>query len=133
MKKKVTFKLPPLGAQHAKQAINQQQDMTNNPVTKDQATQQITEIINKSKMPPSMLAQIGQLAENAINDKSKYKDFVDFMVSKKMEKREDLKKPDYQMLASIALIGKVAQNMTDNQQPTQPTEIVEPVVPTQGM
>lgn len=119
--------MPPIGAQHAKQAVNKQMQQVQNPVSKEQATEKITEIINQSGMPPSMLAKIGNLAEQAIHDKSKYKDFVDFMVKNKLEKAEDLKKPDYQMLASMVVIGKVAETMPDKEAvgapPGLPTEI----------
>ena len=115
MNKKVTFKLPPLGPQHAKQAVNKGMQQVQNPVTKEQATEQITKVINESGMPPSMLAKIGKLAEKAIENKKDYKKFVDFMVSKKLETEETLKKPDYQMLASMAVIGKVAETMPDKE------------------
>lgn len=119
--------MPPLGAQHAKQAIEKQQQLVDNPVTREQATEQITKVINDSGMPPSMLAKIGQLAEQAIQDKSKYKQFVDFMVKNKLETAETLKKPDYQMLASMVVIGKVAESMPDKEAvgapPGLPTEI----------
>ena len=105
------FQTPPLGKQHANKAINKAQ----NPVTKQQAEQEITKIVNESGMPPKMFAKMGKLAEAAINDKKKYKDFVDFMVKYKLETKESLKKPDMQMLASLVVIGKVAETMPDKE------------------
>lgn len=123
--------MPPLGAKHAKQIMNKGQQNVQNPVTKDMATEKITQVINQSGMPPSMLAQIGQLAENAIHNPKDYKKFVDFMVSKHLEKAENLKKPDYQMLASMAVIGKVASTMPDNTQ--QVGQVSQPIEPTEGL
>lgn len=137
MKQKVKFNMPPLGKQYAKQAIGKQQQIANNPVSKDEATQKITEVINKSKIPPSKLAEIGTLAENAINDPKQYQQFINYMVQNKLEKAEDLKKPDYQMLASMVVIGKVAQTMSDEQpvgKTTEPTmtEPTEQTMPVEG-
>jgi hypothetical protein len=131
MNKKVTFQLPPLGRQYAQQSINKQQNVAKNPVTKAMASDQIVKMINQSGMPPSMLAHIGQLAEQAINDPKKYPEFVNFMVSKKLETAEELKKPDYQMLGMMVVIGKVAQTMPDNQQKIG--EQIQPVSPTEGL
>lgn len=139
MKQKVKFNMPPLGKQYANKIIGKQQNIVKNPVTKDQATQQITEVINNSGMPPQMFVEIGQLAEQAIQDPKQYKNFVDYMVTKKLETAEDLKKPDYQMLASMVVIGKVAETLSEQgQQPTEKTQEVqeqvsEPVMPTQGL
>lgn len=115
MTKKASFKLPPLGAQHAKKIVDKQMAQVQNPVTREMATDKITQVINQSGMPPSMLAKIGKLAEQAIKDKKDYKKFVDFMVKNKLETNETLKKPDYQMLASMVVIGKVAETMPDKQ------------------
>jgi hypothetical protein len=115
MNKKVSFQLPPLGKQHAKQAMNKGVQQVQNPVTKEMATEKITQVINQSGMPPSMLAKIGKLAEESIHDKKKYQNFVNFMVQHKLETAESLKKPDFQMLASMAVIGKVAETMPDKQ------------------
>ena len=101
--------------------------MVQNPVSKDQATQQITQLINQSGMPPKMFVKIGKLCEDAINDPKKYKNLVNFMVKEKLETAESMKKPDYQMLASMVVIGKVAQSLPDTQAvgapPGFPTQI----------
>lgn len=130
--------MPPLGAQYAKQAVDKQMQQVQNPVTREQATSEITQLIEKSGMPPEMLAQIGKLAEDSINDKKKYSKFVDFMVKNKLEKPEALKKPDFQMLASMTVIGKVAEtlpkNTTETTQRTQQVqEQISPVMPTEGL
>lgn len=142
-KNKVTFKMPPLGKQYAnqtKQAMTKQKTMVQNPVTKDEATAKITEMIQQSGIPPKMFVKIGDLAEKAINDKKKYKDYVNFMVKEKLETEESLKKPDLQMLASMVVIGKVAQTLPDKMDQILPkgsvsepmTESVSgPVAPTQ--
>lgn len=115
-KSRVSFKLPPLGPQHAKAAVAKQQQAMANPVSRDEATAKITEMIQQSGMPPEMFVEIGQLAEAAIQDPKQYSKFVDYMVSKRLETAEDLKKPDYQMLASMAVIGKVAETLTPQAQ-----------------
>lgn len=130
-KNKVTFEMPPLGKQYAKQAVNKQTQQINNPITKEFATERITQVINQSGMPPQMFAEMGQLAEAAIYDKKQYQRFVDYMVKHRLEKAEDLKKPDYQMLASLVVIGKVAETMGAGE-PTQPMP-PEQMAPTQGM
>jgi transcription antitermination factor NusG len=113
-KNKVTFKMPPLGKQYAnqnKQALNKQKNTVKNPVTKELATKEITNMIQQSGIPVEMFVEIGKLAEDAVNDKKKYPKFVDYMVSKRLETAESLKKPDVQMLASMVVIGKVAETM----------------------
>lgn len=118
MKQKINLQMPPLGKQYAGQAMNRGQNLVKNPVTKDQATQEITRVINESGMPPQMFAEIGRLAEQAIQDKKKYPMFVEYMVKHRLETEESLKKPDFQMLASMVVIGKVAETMGAGQ-PTQ--------------
>lgn len=130
---KVKITLPPLGPQYAKQAVNKQMEQVQNPVTREQATSEITKVIEKSGIPPKMFVKIGQLCENAINNPKKYKDLVDFMVKEKLETRESMKKPDYQMLASMVVIGKVAQTLPDKMDEILPKgSVSEPVAPTQG-
>lgn len=133
-KNKVTFNLPPLGKEHAKKAVKKQEQVIQNPVTKDIATEQITKVIVESGIPPKMYVTMGELAERAIREPKEYKKFVDFMVDKGLESRDDLKKPDYQMLASIAVIGKVAQTMPDKMDQILPKGSVSgPVSPEQGL
>jgi hypothetical protein len=134
MSKKLTYKMPPLGKQYAKQAVNKGMAQVQNPVTKDQVTQQVTEMIQQSGIPPKMFVKIGQLAEAAINDKKKYKNFIDFMVKEKLETAESLKKPDFQMLASMVVIGKVAETLPDKMDELLPKGSVssEPVEQVSG-
>lgn len=137
--------MPPLGKQYAnqnKQAMNKQKNAVQNPVTRDQATQEIVQVIQKSGIPPKMFVKIGELAEAAINDKKKYKNFVDFMVKEKLETEESLKKADVQMLASMVVIGKVAQSLPDKMdeilpkgsvsEPVKGMESMQPSVPVSG-
>ncbi len=131
-KSRVSFKLPPLGPQHAKQAVAKGQNELANPVTREQVTQQVTEMIRQSGMPPQMFVKIGRLAEDAINDKKDYKKFVDYMVKEQLETAEDLKKPDYQMLASLVVIGQVAQDLPPAPEFDKP-QVSGPVAPAQGM
>ena len=129
-KNKVTFKMPPLGKQYAnqnKQAMNKQKNNVQNPVTKELATKEITNMIQNSGMPVEMFVEIGKLAEDAVNDKKKYPKFVDYMVTKRLETAESLKKPDVQMLASMVVIGKVAETM--DKQNTKVEQPVQPVKP----
>lgn len=124
-KNKVKFQMPPVGAQHAKQAVDKGMAQVQNPVTREQVTQQVTQMIQQSGMPVEMFVEIGKLCEDAINDKKKYGKFVDYMVNKRLETRESLKKPDFQMLASMVVIGKVAETMV-GQNPTEPVQPVQP-------
>ena len=106
--------MPPLGKQYAnqnKQALNKQKNTVKNPVTKELATKEITNMIQQSGIPVEMFVEIGKLAEDAIKDKKKYSKFVDYMVSKRLETAESLAKPDVQMLASMGVIGKVAETL----------------------
>lgn len=127
MNKKVSFTLPPLGPQHAKQSMDKGMQQVQNPVTKEEVTQKVNELVEKSGLPPSLLTQIGKLAEQAVKSKKGYKKFVDFMVSKKLETRESLKKPNYQQLGSLAVIGKITESMPD------PQPVAGPAVPTEGL
>lgn len=112
---KRTLQVPDFSNIQAKQSVNKQQNIAKNPVTKQMATDKITQMVNQSGIPPSMLAQIGQLAEQAIHDPKKYPQFVNFMVQHKLETAEELKKPDYQMLGMMVVVGKVAQTMPDKE------------------
>jgi hypothetical protein len=133
-KHKVTFKMPPLGKQYAKQAVDKKMAQVQNPVTRDQATSQIVQMIEKSGIPPKMFAKIGQLCEAAIHDKKKYKNLVDFMVKEKLETAESMKKPDVQMMASMVVIGKVAETLPDKMDQLLPKGSVSgPVSPAQGL
>ena len=89
-----------------------------NPVTRDQATAEARAAIEASGMPPEMFVEMGRLAEAAIQDKKKYPAFVKYMVDKRLETAEDLKKPDFQMMATLAVLGKVAEDMAPAQQGT---------------
>lgn len=131
-KSRVSFKLPPLGPQHAKQAVAKGQQQMENPVTREQTVQQVTEMIQQSGIPPQMFVKIGTLAEQAIENKKDYKKFVDYMVKEQLETAEDLKKPDYQMLASLVVIGRVARELPPGPEFEKP-QVEQPVAPTQGM
>ena len=131
-KSRVSFQLPPLGPQHAKQAMAKSQQQMANPVARDEASKQIVDVIEQSGIQPQKFVEIGQLAEDAINDKKKYSKFVDYMVREKMEDAKDLKKPDYQMLASLAVIGRVARDLPPQPEFDNP-QVQQPVAPQQGM
>lgn len=108
---KVKVNFPRVGAQYAKSGMNRQQQLVKNPVTRDQATAEAEAVIKSSGMPVEMFVEIGRLAEAALTDKKKYPEFVKYMVSKRLETAEDLKKPDFQMMASMVVLGKVAEQM----------------------
>jgi hypothetical protein len=108
---KVKVNFPKVGAQYAKSGMNKQQQLVQNPVTRDQATAEARAAIEASGMPVEMFIEIGRLAEAALTDKKKYPEFVKYMVSKRLETAEDLKKPDFQMMASMVVLGKVAEQM----------------------
>lgn len=115
---KVKVKFPRVGAQYAKQGINKQQQAMANPVTRDQATAEAEQAIRASGMPPEMFVEMGELAEAAIQDKKKYPQFVKYMVDKRLETADSMKKPDFQMMATLVVLGKVAQDMAPAQQGT---------------
>lgn len=101
-------------------ANNRTQNLMANPQTREASTQQIRDMIEQSNVPAWAYAEIGRQAEMALMDKSKYPMFVKFMVERGLDTEEDLKKPDPQMLAMLATIGKVAETMPDSAMPTQP-------------
>jgi hypothetical protein len=109
-KLKVNF--PKVGAQYAKAGMQRQQQLVKNPVTRDQATAEARAAIEASGMPREMFVEIGRLAEAAIMDKKKYPAFVKYMVDKRLETAEDLKKPDFQMMGTMVVLGKVAEQMS---------------------
>jgi hypothetical protein len=98
------------------------QNLMENPQTREASTQQIRDMIEQSNVPAWAYAEIGRQAEMALMDKSKYPMFVKFMVERGLDTEEDLKKPDPQMLAMLATIGKVAETMPDSAMPTAPTQ-----------
>jgi hypothetical protein len=108
---KIKVNFPKVGAQYAKQGMNRQQQLVENPVTRDQATAEAQKVIQASGMPVEMFVEIGRLAEAALMDKKKYPEFVKYMVSKRLETAEDLKKPDFQMMSTMVVLGKVAEQM----------------------
>ena len=101
-------------------ANNRTQNLMANPHTREAATEQITQLITESGVPAWAYAEVGRQAEMALMDKSKYPMFVKFMVDRGLDTEENLKKPDPQMLAMLATIGKVAETMPDSAMPTQP-------------
>ena len=103
-------------------ANNRTQNLMANPQTREASTQQIRDMIEQSNVPAWAYAEIGRQAEMALMDKSKYPMFVKFMVQRGLDTEEDLKKPDPQMLAMLATIGKVAETMPDSAMPTAPTQ-----------
>jgi hypothetical protein len=87
-----------------------QQQMTSDP---EVIKQQVIQVIQQTGMPLDVLIELGQLAEAALNDPSgaAYKKYVDYMVSRGMERAEDMKKPDFQMMGMLIAMGKVAEEM----------------------
>lgn len=87
----------------------------------EQVKQQAYQVIQQSGLPPDFIIEAGRLAEAAIMDPSgsAYQQFVEFMVSRGLESREDLKKPDYQMLAMLVGMYKVLEQM-EPQSPVAP-------------
>jgi hypothetical protein len=101
-------------------ASNRTQNLMANPQTREASTQQIVQMIEQSGVPAWAYAEVGRQAEMALMDKSKYPMFVKFMVKRGLDTEENLKKPDPQMLAMLATIGKVAETLPDSAMPTQP-------------
>jgi len=99
---------------------NRTQNLMANPQTREAATEQIVKMIEESGVPAWAYAEVGRQAEMALMDKSKYPMFVKFMVERGLDTEENLKKPDPQMLAMLATIGKVAETLPDSEMPTQP-------------
>jgi hypothetical protein len=108
---KIKVNFPKVGAQYAKAGMNRQQQLVQNPVTRDQATAEAEAAIRASGMPVEMFIEIGRLCEAALQDKKKYPAFVKYMVDKRLETAESLKKPDFQTMASMVVLGKVAEQM----------------------
>lgn len=75
-------------------------------------TKQLQGLITRSGIDPQVFVQLGQLAEAAIQDSSQYPAFVQFIIQSGLEKDDsELKKMDYQVLASFVVMGKVAATM----------------------
>jgi hypothetical protein len=113
---KVKVKFPKVGAQYANQAVAKKNTAMVNPVTQDQATAEARQAIEASGMPVEMFAEMGQLEQEAIQDKKKYPEFVKYMTDKRLETAESMKKPDFQMMATLAVLGKVAEDMMSQAQ-----------------
>lgn len=87
-----------------------------------QATEAVKQLMAQTKMPASMLVHLGKLAEHAIHNPKEYNKFVDFAVKNKLDSKEQLQKPDYQMLGMMATMGRIAQNMAEQTQPVNPMQ-----------
>jgi len=109
--KKVKVQFPPLGAQYAKQQTAKAVAAVQNPVTRDQAVQTARKFIEETGAPPKDLVKMGKMAEAAIQDKKKYPEFVKYMVDHGIAKEEQLKKPNFQIMSTLVVIGKVAEEM----------------------
>jgi hypothetical protein len=119
MKKSRQLRIPNFASQTFG-ANNRTQNLMANPQTREASTRQIVEMIEQSGVPAWAFAEVGRQAEMALMDKSKYPMFVKFMVERGLDTEENLKKPDPQMLAMLATIGKVAETMPNSEMPTQP-------------
>jgi hypothetical protein len=113
---KVKVNFPRVGAQYANQAVAKKNAAMTNPVTQDQATAEARQAIESSGMPVEMFVEMGRLAQAAIQDKKKYPEFVKYMTDKRLETAESMKKPDFQMMATLAVLGKVAEDMMSQAQ-----------------
>ena len=122
MKKKSRQLRTPNFASRSFGTSNRTQNLMANPQTREAATEQITQMIEESGVPAWAYAEVGRQAEMALMDKSKYPMFVKFMVQRGLDTEENLKKPDPQMLAMLATIGKVAETMPDSAMPQAPTQ-----------
>jgi len=120
MKKKSSQLSIPNIASKSFGANNRTQNLMANPQTREASTEQIVKMIQESGVPAWAYAEVGRQAEMALMDKSKYPMFVKFMVERGLDTEENLKKPDPQMLAMLATIGKVAETLPDSAMPTQP-------------
>jgi hypothetical protein len=78
----------------------------------DSTAKQLQGLITRSGIDPKVFVQLGQLAEAAIQDPSQYPAFVQFIIQSGLEKDDsELKKMDYQVLASFVVMGKVAASL----------------------
>jgi hypothetical protein len=109
--KKVKVQFPPLGAQYAKQQTAKAVNTVKNPVTREQAVETARKFIEQTGAPAKDLAKIGKMAEAAIHDKKKYPDFVKYMVDHGIATAEQLKKPNFQVMSTFVVLGKVAEEM----------------------
>jgi hypothetical protein len=112
MKKvKVNVQFPKLGAQYAQQQTNKAVAATKNPISREQATETARKLIAETGAPPKEIAEIGRRAEAALKNKTKYPEFVKYMVDKGIATAEQLKKPNFQILSTMVVLGKVAEEM----------------------
>lgn len=91
------------------------QDQSVAGVSRDAATERVTAIIEKSGIPPERFVEMGQLCEAALQDPKQYPAYVKYMVDRRLETAESMAKPDYQMMASQIVMGRVAQEIISKQ------------------
>ena len=78
----------------------------------EQVKQMVYEAINESGVSPEQLVTIGQMAEQAISNKTMYPMVVDALIRAGLADSSDVsQKVDYQMLGIMAMLGKAASQM----------------------
>ena len=112
-KSKSRIRFPRLGQNMPPQAPQQNQSVAG--VTKQAAEDRVTKIIENSGIPPERFVEMGQLCEAALQDPKQYPAYVKYMVDRRLETPESMAKPDYQMMASQVVMGRIAQGMISKQ------------------
>ena len=78
----------------------------------EQVKQMVFDAINQTGVPPETIISIGQIAEQAINNKALYPMVKDAAVRSGLAVSEDFTESvDYQLLATLSMLGKAAEQI----------------------
>jgi hypothetical protein len=95
-----------------------------------QARQEILKLVQEANLPAEVLVEIGQWAEKVIAQPKLFPEFQTWLKSKGLDDSDIPTEPDYQELASMIMIGNVAQDLvTEAPEPAEGP--VAPISPEQ--
>ena len=79
----------------------------------EQVKQMVFDAINQTGVAPETIIAVGQIAEQAINNKALYPMVKDAALRAGLAEKEDFgENIDYQILGTLAMLGKAASQMT---------------------
>jgi hypothetical protein len=110
---------------------NQLQLQQYTPEQSQESINEIRRLVTEAELPAELLVEIGQWAQQVIQDRQKFPEFQSWLKSKGLPDSEIPDDADYQELAAMAAMGQAVQDMMPEQAPAQATGPVAPVSPEQ--
>lgn len=107
---------------------NQLQLQQYTPEQSQESINEIRRLVQEAELPAELLVEIGQWAQQVIQDRAKFPEFQAWLKSKGLPDSEIPDDADYQELAAMAAMGEAVRDMMPEQASPQP-ESAEPVAP----